>query len=178
MVLEGGGYRCYENYCIEIKDSAGNPHPNFFDLSDAGQKFQVSICDCLNSNNCCWGYVTIELKLVPELECPADITLACNEDALARYPKDHPLEGQLITGEAALLTCVDNAKITFIDYLENEGSCKNPRATITRRWKVVGKNGMESSCDQLITFEGFDAREVQYPKDFVLESSALAASKR
>ena len=176
MVLEGGDYRCYDNYCIEIMDDAGQPHDNLFTIEDVGETFVVRICDCLNSNNCCWGNVTIDLKLIPDILCPEDVTLACNEDALARYPEGHPLERQLMTGEAELLSCVDNPRITFTDYFENHGTCSDPRATLVRRWKVSGNNGVEAVCDQTITFDGFEIENVKYPEDYILQT-ALSCSE-
>ena len=171
MILEGGPYRCYDNYCITITDLSGNVHPNLFTIADEGKTFIVSISDCLNSNNSCWGYVKIENKLVPEIECPAHVTLACNEDPLALDEF-----GFLVTGEVSILSCAPNAKISYADYLENHGTCHSPRATLTRRWTVTATNGHVATCDQIITFESFDPIDVVFPPHYNLED-ALSCSE-
>ena len=63
----------------------------------------------------------------------------CNFDILERYPEEHELEGQLVLGEVELLNCVPQAKISFVDDLENFGTCHAPRAEVTRRWKWKAK---------------------------------------
>jgi subtilisin-like proprotein convertase family protein len=170
MILEGGPYRCYENYCITITDLSGNPHPNLFTTADEGKTFIVSISDCLNSNNSCWGYVKIENKLVPIITCPANVTLACNEDPLAIDE-----DSILVTGVVVIESCAPGAKISYADYLDNNGTCSNPRATLTRRWSVLAANGHLATCDQIITFEGFDINDVVFPDHFN-DENALSCS--
>lgn len=165
MILEGDKYRCYDNYCIVIKDASGNLHDNLFTMNDVGQTFQISISDCQGSGNSCWGYATIENKSIPQLLCPADTVLYCNFDILERYPEEHELEGQLVLGEVELLNCVPQAKISFVDDLENFGTCHAPRAEVTRRWRVEGQNGNIGYCNQVITFEPFTLDALQFPED-------------
>ena len=81
MILEGNNYRCYEDYCITITSETGVPHDNFFDVSDINQTFNVSVSDCSGDiQYSCWGTVTIEEKFDPEIGCPVDVTIFCNED--------------------------------------------------------------------------------------------------
>jgi subtilisin-like proprotein convertase family protein len=171
MILEGGPYSCYEDYCITITDLNGNTHLNLFTIDDVGKRFIVTISDCSNSNNSCWGYVNIENKLIPSIECPLDVTLACSEDPLRRFATGSPLQGQLVTGEVKVISCVPGAVITFVDYIDNNGSCSNPRAVLTRRWSVRSLDGFVSTCDQTITFEAFDVNSLVFPDNFILNSS-------
>jgi len=130
MVLEGNEYRCLENYCINITTLNGLPHNNYFDLSDIGQTFIVSISDCLGGNNSCWGYVKIEEKLVPVIECPADKTVYCG----ANITPDS-------TGFALLKSCEPFAKIYHEDNVESFGLCNSPRTIITREWYIDDNQG-------------------------------------
>ena len=171
MILEGGPYRCYDNYCIEVTTASGIVVDATFDITDVNQTFTVSITDCLGSGNSCWGTVTIEEKLLPEIECPADINLSCNQDPNERFEDGHPLAGQLISGEASLLTCEANATITFIDDVLDGGECGDPRVQILRRWRVTDNAGNSATCDQLITVLPYDPADVVFPGDFILQDA-------
>ena len=167
MILEGGPYGCYDNYCIEVTNSSGVIVDNVFDLSDVGQTFQVSIIDCLGGGNSCWGEVTIEEKLIPEIECPADVTIYCNQDPEAR----DELTDTLLTGELKLLTCEPNAAITYTDDVIDNGSCSSPRVEILRRWRLIDASGNQVTCDQIITVAPYDPLNVEFPQDYNLENA-------
>ena len=169
MILEGNNYRCFDNYCIEITTTGGVPHPNFFDISDKDQTFIVSITDCNGNGSSCWGYVTIEEKLVPEIVCPENVTVSCNTDINERFiitlPDDVTVFGDLKTGEAFLETCKPGAVITYKDWVDDFGQCANPRAIVTRTWTATFGN--ESvSCDQIITIEALNLDNIVWPQDF------------
>ena len=162
MILEGGDYRCYENYCMTVESDTGTPHANIFTVDDVGQTFVVSIIDCLGGNNVCWGYVNIEEKLVPIIECPVDVELFCNEDPKAR----DEFTNELLTGELILLSCEPGANISFQDYLTNNGTCGDPRAEIIRRWRLEDNSGNIVFCDQVITFLPFNFDMIDWPDNF------------
>ncbi|TVR88905.1 MAG: hypothetical protein EA411_03580, partial [Saprospirales bacterium] len=80
MFLEGGPYKCYDDYILEFTDSDGN----VVDLEDLflpdyiDQQFIYSVTDPETGNKC-WGTVLFEDKLDPVIEC-RDITVLCGED--------------------------------------------------------------------------------------------------
>jgi hypothetical protein len=80
-VASGGGY--------DIKvftEKNQTPHANLFNAADIGKTFQFQIFNpCGNS---CWGRVTIEDKLPPEMFCRHD-SLRCN-DPLGPYERGFP----------------------------------------------------------------------------------------
>ena len=171
MILEGGPYGCYDSYCMEILDDAGNIVDNIFDLNDVGSTFAVSIVDCNGNGNTCWGYITIENKLIPELVCPADVTLMCNQDPSEVYPAGHPQAGDLVYGFAELETCEIDATITYSDNFVDFGECGLPRVELVRTWTVTDQDGNEVSCDQNFEFLPFDPMMVDYPQDYILDNS-------
>ena len=175
MILEGGPYGCYDNYCITVENAGGVAVDNIFDLGDVGQTFTITITDCLGGGNSCWGYVNIEEKLLPEIECPDDIDLTCNQDPEARYEEGHPLEGQLISGEAILATCEVSATITYQDNIIDNGICADPRVHIIRRWKVTDNNGYTSTCDQTITMLAFNPDDVMFPASINIDNGISCA---
>ena len=168
MILEGNNYRCYEDYCITITSETGVPHDNFFDVSDINQTFNVSVSDCSGDiQYSCWGTVTIEEKFDPEIGCPVDVTIFCNEDPEAI----DSLTGLLLTGEAIILNCEPGAEITYEDNTIDFGQCSNPRMLITRTWIVIDADGNEAQCNQEITIAAVDYASIIFPEDLDLDTA-------
>ncbi len=162
MILEGSNYGCFEDFCIEVIDAHGNVHASTFNVTDINQSFTVSIIDCLGGGSSCWGTVNIEEKLLPEIECPADITISCNQD-----PEDRsPITNQLLTGEMTLLTCEPGGNGWYEDVMTDNGNCNDPRASIVRTWYFEDSAGNRVSCEQNITIDAFDLADVVFPPDF------------
>lgn len=171
MILEGNNYRCYDNYCITIEDLFGFPHDNLFTLEDEGKTFKVSISDCLSGNLVsCWGYINIEEKLTPILECPRDTVVACNFEIEAVDTLGH-----LLLGEAVLISCAENAKIAYQDEWTTFGNCDNPRATVKRIWSVIDVEGRKSECIQNITIRPLNLDDVVYPSDIEFDQAINCA---
>lgn len=171
MILEGGPYGCLDDFCIEVTNSNGDIVDAVFDLDDVGSTFDVSIVDCEGSGNSCWGTVTIENKLIPELICPADTMLTCNQDPNEVYPMGHPQVGELIYGMAFIETCEIDATITYTDELLDYGECAEPRVELIRTWKIEDADGNEVTCEQNFEFMPFEASLIQYPEDLILDNS-------
>lgn len=167
QILEGGSYGCFDDYCIEIETETGIPHDNYFSVGDINQTFIVSIIDCNgDSTNSCWGTVTIEEKFTPEIQCPADVTIACNQD-----PDLRNVFGVLLTGEAFLLNCEPGAEIIYEDNTTDFGQCAEPRMEINRTWIVTDADGNQDACTQLITIGAIDLNDIVFPADLDLDKS-------
>ena len=157
MILEGNNYRCYENYCIEITDSQGNVVPdNILTQEHIGQIFTVSITDCMGTLNSCWGQISLEDKLAPDVDCPADIVVSCN---LATDTS--------ITGVPLVLSCELSTTIEYEDIITDNGNCGEPRIEITRIWTITDESGNSATCAQEITVMPFILDEVMFPDDVV-----------
>jgi hypothetical protein len=160
MVLEGDDYRCYESYCIEVTDENGVLIPgNILTLEHVNTCVTVSITDCLGSGNNCWGTICVEEKLNPEIECPADITVGCNQSTDVTQ-----------TGEPIVLSCEISTSITYVDEVTDNGECGEPRVQINRTWTVRDESGNATTCTQQITVESFDFAQVQFPDDIIAYS--------
>jgi len=167
QILEGNEYGCYDDYCIEITSTTGIPHDNLFGVNDINETFIVSVIDCnTDSLNSCWGTVTIEEKFTPEIQCPNDVTIACNQnpDALDAF-------GELVTGEAFLLNCEPGAEIIYEDQTTDFGQCSSPRMEVSRTWIVTDADGNQSSCNQIITIDAIDLDNIVFPEDVDLDKS-------
>jgi len=164
MILEGNLYRCFENYCIEVRTTSGVIHSNLFTANDEGKTFIVSVIDCNGPNptNSCWGTVTIEEKLLPVFKCPGDLTVACNIDVEARNPST----GKLLTGEATLESCELGANINWQDVWVNYDQCNNPRALVRRTWTIFDTEGNKVECVQDITIKPLNLNDIVFPSDY------------
>lgn len=70
MVLEGGPYGCYDDYTVELGLTMNGPFNlgNTVTCANVGQTLAVRVTDPNTGNNC-WGWLLIEDKLAPEIEC-------------------------------------------------------------------------------------------------------------
>ncbi|HMS69795.1 MAG TPA: HYR domain-containing protein, partial [Saprospiraceae bacterium] len=154
MILTGTEYRCLDNFCVTIVDSMGRPHDNLFTLDDLGDIFKVSVSDCIGGLNSCWGYVKIEEKLVPTIECPADLTIMCG----ANTKPDS-------TGYALLRSCEPMAEIYYEDRIQTFGVCNSIQSIITRNWFIDDKQGNIVTCAQRITVVPITLDSIVWPAD-------------
>ncbi|MEZ4907784.1 MAG: HYR domain-containing protein, partial [Saprospiraceae bacterium] len=165
MLLEGGPYRCYENYCIEIEDANGNPHDNYFDYNDINETFTATVSDCLGSGTSCETVVNIMEKFIPEIVCPDDTVVTCNADI---EPDD--------LGVVEILNCEPFAETLYSDELIDNGMCGNPRAEIIRTWSVNDHQGNIVSCEQHIVIKKSELDDVVFPED-VLDMDCAAVAQ-
>ncbi|MEL6987904.1 MAG: HYR domain-containing protein, partial [Bacteroidota bacterium] len=163
MILEGDDYGCYDEYCVEITDQDGNVIGTTDSLGNyipkvtednIGDTLIVTVGNCITGNSC-WGYIFIEDKLQPVIECPADTVVACNEST-----------DTTITGSVKLLSCEDDPVITFEDVFTNNGECGTPRAIIERTWTVTDASGNFTTCVQIIQVNPFENDQIEFPEDF------------
>ena len=70
MILEGGPYGCYDNYIVELGNSMTGPFNlgNTVTCEDIGKTYAAQVTDP-RSHNRCWGWVKIEDKIPPTIEC-------------------------------------------------------------------------------------------------------------
>jgi hypothetical protein len=80
QILEGGPYRCYDNYIVEVLNQFGFPlsPANEVCCNLVGQTRTVRVTDPATGNKC-WGSIMIKDKLKPVITC-RDITISCTEE--------------------------------------------------------------------------------------------------
>ncbi len=96
MVLEGGPYKCYDNYKVEIATTMSGPWrdnmgcvglvPQAFNNNKVtlcagaiGKTYFYRVTDKANQSNVCWGQLKVEDKVPPVIVCPANQTINCND---------------------------------------------------------------------------------------------------
>ena len=156
MILEGNNYHCYEDYQITILDANGFPTPNspFVDVADVGENFTAWVYDP-DSGNSCLGEIHIMDHNIPQLECPADITVKCHESTDEAY-----------TGEAILTSCEASVEWFNSDEWVDLGDCNDVRGQMIRVWTVVDESGNSNTCTQTITVERILLNDIVFPTNF------------
>jgi len=102
----------------------------------------------------CWVEVTVEDKFVPQIGCPADVTITCDQD----------YTNLLLTGAPTLTTACDLADATYEDDLSNFDDCGN--GVVYRIWTIEGQ---QDPCVQVITVTAFDVftgDDIVWPMDY------------
>lgn len=157
VILEGSSYTCYNNYIVEIYEChpGCDPIPTSpcLTLENIGQTLIVVVTDPVSGNSC-WGEVFVEDKLNPEVACPEDVTIKCNDSIEPSF-----------TGEPILESCETSVTIEYEDDYTDNGNCGDPRAVIERTWTITDESGNSTGCVQIITIEPFDLADVSFPAD-------------
>ncbi len=85
MILEAQPYP-NESFSITVRDMSGQELPHMLQGSDyIHQTVEVTVDhDC--SLNSCWGYITLEDKMGPIIDCPDNVTISCFADAVTFSP--------------------------------------------------------------------------------------------
>ncbi|MBX7164231.1 MAG: HYR domain-containing protein, partial [Saprospiraceae bacterium] len=161
-ILEGGPYRCYDSYRVEVRDwntlalidrMPGVPGSQIGRM-DIGRPLKITVFDTVSGNSC-WSHATVEDKLAPVLVCVPDIVLTCGSS-----------EDPINTG-TPLVT--DNCGIFTLSYKDNAtpGSCSlGFEKQIVRTWIASDQYGNKVSCQQLITINIGDLADVIVPQHF------------
>lgn len=149
-----------------------NPACPGFDGTDFGPTVPFSCCDigsivmvefrvsdAAGNTNSCMVEVEAQDKLVPIINCPADLTIPCTE-----YPDPS------LTGEAtASDNCVTNVSVAYNDISITENDCGE--GEVTRVWTATAGTGAYStaSCIQIITIINpsyFEESDIIWPLDY------------
>jgi hypothetical protein len=80
MILEAAD-GCDPSFTVEVVNNFGAPLATspFVGNSEVGNTYTVRVVETI-SGNFCWGSITVEDKLAPELTCPAPISVPCTVD--------------------------------------------------------------------------------------------------
>ncbi|MBL0025695.1 MAG: T9SS type A sorting domain-containing protein [Saprospiraceae bacterium] len=163
------------SYDIIIRDIATNTIIPTGTLGYAyiGKTLEVRVVhEC--SGNSCWGYVKVEDKSIPNLVCPPDVTINCNQInnmAITGFPV-MPL-GIIRTLVDSLqniwtVTGFDRCSVVTLSFTDLAvTSCVGPYSSvITRTCKVVDNSGNSSSCNQTISVNAASINDVLFPPNW------------
>ena len=160
FILEGSTALCNDLLCIDVTDENGVDHLNFFDETDIGKVFRVTVKDCNGSGNSCWSEVLLEEKQIPIVQWPVDTTLLCVEPTTPDYFK---------LGFPEVLNCEPEWSYDYEDVYREFDDCSSPRATIERRWIVSDDEGNVLRDTQIINIIPFSTKHVRFPENITIE---------
>ncbi len=166
MILEGS-YACFDDYTVTITGPNGVPnYGNIVTGANIGQTLKVTIKH-LVSGNTCWGNITVEDKLAPQLTC-TDVYTFC------AVPQYSPAYLQSI-GLANVFPVVDeNCSVFNLNFADTwfDLGCDdlvNGQSGISsyvrRVWTATDPSGNQSSCTQFIYFQRISGVQVTFPSD-------------
>ncbi len=115
-----------------------------------GRTLTVKVKHWATGNNC-WSRITLQDKIPPRLNCPADIAVACTQST-----------DPSVTGQATATDCGSGSNVTFEDIF-TDLDCGNPIGKITRIWTAEDLHGNRSQCSQIITINRPSTNTVVFP---------------
>jgi len=141
-------------YSLVLTDSNGIDRPNnMVGLSDINQTFEAEVTDT-NSGNACWGRVTIEYKLAPNIMCPDSDTVSCGALDVLGLP-------------VATAQCGGGTfEVFLLDEIREPLSCDPDYTTrITRTYRSENSFGNTAECTHTILLERIDFDGIIFPAD-------------
>ena len=170
LVFDDGSYdNCgpltYEARRMDNPNCPGNDATTFATTvpvycCDVGDTIQIEfrVTDATNQlSNSCMVFALVQDKLWPEITCPPDITLECTVD----YTD---------LSQTGMATATDNCSIDTLFYVDTLNLNDCDVGTISRTWKTIDWQGLESVCVQEITLIDTTQAVYFFPPD-VLDAS-------
>lgn len=159
MILEDSTAGC--TYTVVVKDLNGLPIPdNTVRARHIGKFLQVGV---FAGGNSCWGFILVEDKLPPVIECPEPDTVFCNQ---VNYILADPKVSD---------ACSDVTKVVVSDVTTDYGcdSILAGKRTISYYYKDASGNHSDT-CHQLICFQRIDPNiDIVWPRDTIFDCSVL-----
>ncbi len=127
------------------------------------------------SGNSCWGYAKIEDKSIPDLVCPTDKIVTCEQvsnliiTGYPTFPVGTTISPILGTSNRWTLYGYDrcsNVTLSFDDKVTVE-TCAGPYSSVIERtWSVTDGSGNISSCVQSISVQRASILDVRFPDHY------------
>ncbi len=147
MVLEDPT-SCNEPLAVTLMNIQGFPLPTspFLNESHIGETFIYSVTE-LTSGNSCWGTISVEDKLGPNIDSCDNLNFPCITD----------YKPTIDGGDAPTPVFSDCSGVMSMDYTDaiNTNNCGGQGfvAIVQRTWTAVDFLGNVSNCTQMITVE-------------------------
>ena len=137
-------------YTVEVFDEHNNLVPNNivdFNFLDETLTYRVTEEEC---GNACWGELTVEYKLPPQITCPPDLTVFCNAVDFLEVP---PATGacaafnvQLISEQSTPMPCSD---------IYN--------GAVVRTYQAIDEFGNTDTCSHRVLLQRLPLDDIIFP---------------
>lgn len=137
-----------------------------------GSKLQVKVIhEC--SGNSCWGFVLLEDKSIPQLDCGDDVVIDCDElmtPANTGFPVPDDVTITNLGDDKYLLQGFDlcsDVELIFEDVPVTTNLCDGPFSSIVNRnWKATDASGNMSTCVQTISINRASLVDITFPDNY------------
>ena len=162
-------------YSLEITDTEMDTLVvgNVIGMEYINKQLQVAVIhEC--SGNSCWGFLTIEDKSIPALECGDDIIIDCNEDISPEtigFPVPAtatvtPIANQDNTYNVTGYDGCSDVTLTYSQVIESNLCQGDFGSTIVRNWLVTDVSGNTSTCQQNISVMRGSLDDITFPESY------------
>ena len=139
-----------------------------------GKTLEIKIIhEC--TGNSCWGYAKIEDKSIPDIVCPANITVNCDQltnltvTGMPTFPAGVTVTPSSTTANTWIVTGFDrcsNVTMRYTDQVVNNDCGGAFSSVITRTWSVTDNSSNISSCAQTISVRRATLDDVIAPNNY------------
>ena len=162
MILEGGPYGCYDDYIVEIFGNDGTNYGQIADCSMIGSTVNVMVTDP-DTDNTCWGAITVEDKINPEISCFTYDNVPCTQNI------------DILPGAFATDNCDASPEIDLAsETTDVSGNCADG-VVVTRTYVATDASGnVSETCETVITI--VRPNGPNFPADQVVDCAAYDAN--
>lgn len=164
-----------DSYEIQITDMEADTivNGNVIGMEYIGVELQVSVLHTCSGNSC-WGTLTVEDRNMPDLECPDDVTVDCDESfdpedigfpvpPTATVTPDPEREN---TYNVSGFDGCSDVTLFYSDVIESN-LCNGPfGSTIMRTWRAEDTSGNVDTCSHQIFVNRGTLMDIMFPENF------------
>ena len=162
VILEGGPYGCYDDYIVEIFGNDGTNYGQIANCDMIGSTLDVMVTDP-DTGNSCWGAITVEDKIVPEITCFTYNNVPCTQNI------------NVLLGATATDNCDASPSIELVsESTDASGNCADG-VVVTRTYSATDNSGnVSETCTTVITIVRPDG--ANFPDDTTIDCAAYDAN--
>ncbi|MBK8955829.1 MAG: hypothetical protein IPM34_09750 [Saprospiraceae bacterium] len=171
MILESEVGPCADLGFFEVTIYDGNKRVSMpLDLSYINKKLRVNVRNIVCGNSC-WGYIVLEDKTPPALNCRVRDTISCAANlspAALGFPV--PVGNVNQNVYPYVVTGIDACGIVYLTYQDSlvNHECNNPElsATIYRKWCATDPGGYQACCYDTIDLRKGTLADITLPPHY------------
>jgi len=163
-----------DSYDLIIKDIAADtvvPGPTL-GMEYINSVLEISVVhEC--SGNSCWGYVLMEDKSIPPLDCGDDVTIDCNEfmtPDITGFPVPDDVTITALGDDKYLLENFDKCSDVLLFYEDvpvTSNLCEGPFSSIIERtWVAEDNSGNSTTCTEQIFVNRASLDDIVFPPSY------------
>lgn len=171
MILEGEYGECAELGFFQVTLYDGNTKVNMpLDKSYINKKLRVNVRNIVCNNNC-WGYLVVEDKTPPVLNCRERDTISCAADVsplALGFPV--PIQNVNLNVYPYIVSGLDACGTVTLRYTDSlvkyDCNVDSLSATIYRKWCATDPGGYQACCYDTIDLRRGTLADITFPPNY------------